>query len=217
MDKSIPEKSINNKHLILILSVLGAIIVALVIAIIVVNVNTPTKEEPTVTEEERELYWDDMSEEELEEAHFLEEWYSIKDQVGKLLEEENVDTETINKLYYDAIEKEISNKRLDHAYSYIIEWKNNLLSKDLKQEALDGLVKVNYEAFYAPDQYRLYKELIDLADSLGDSSTKQKYEALLAGVEAAYNEDSQITENALQTQPSPEEVMSNNIIIEESE
>ena len=55
---------------------------------------------------------------------------------------------------------------------------------------------MDFEAFHAPDRYRLYAMAIENAELLGDNNLKEEYEALRETVRSAYEADYRATERA---------------------
>ena len=184
----------DNLILVSILGFLVLIIIGLIIGIIIVNNNKP---ETPLEENNENCYYDEdddttvceNDEPAITEAQLIAEVDNIEKEVKKLLSQNPVDTDAINKLYDDGIAKALETNRKD----YIIVLSNNrtnaFLSKGLKREALDALQTIDFDLFLAPDQYRFYSKIIELAKELNDSSTLAKYQALQSQVEAEYMAD----------------------------
>lgn len=132
----------------------------------------------------------------LREKQLVDESSRVEEAVWRLLDQEPVDVDAINKLYDDAVAKALELDRKD----YIIVFANNrnraLLSKGLKREALDALLAIDFDLFLGPDQYRLYTKIIDLATELNDAEILNEYQALRAKVEEDYMVDYRNTEEA---------------------
>ena len=102
----------------------------------------------------------------------------------------------INELYEEGIKLAEELNRQDYVLIFNLDRKDNLVSKGLTKEALDAMLTMNFTAYSEPNQYRLYSEVIKLAEELGDNQTVAKYESLRKGVEAAYQADYNATAEA---------------------
>lgn len=195
---------LKNKHLAVILSILGCIIIILITAIVIVNINSSSpQEEPQIAEEDEEdeeeddeLYWEGMSEEEFNEAQLHELEMNLHSQTLEILGKNPSNVAEVNKLYDSAIAKALELGRSDYVISFIDQRKEDLLSFGLTREALDAMLTTNFSLFSEPDQYRLYTEVIELAEELNDKTVLSEYKALQKSVEAAYQADYEATAEA---------------------
>lgn len=198
MDKDKPNK-FNNKHLIIVLSILVCAIIALTTAIIIAKVNAPVQEEPVAEEEDEEtydLYWEGMSEDEYQEAQLAELEATLHDQTSQLLNQQPPDIDAVNKIYDSAIATALEQGRKDYIISFTDQRKDDFLAFGLTQAALDAMLTTDFSIFSEPDQYRLYTEVVELAEELNNSTVLEKYKALQKSVEAAYQADYNATAEA---------------------
>lgn len=186
----------DKRNLLIILGTLCLLAVVLAALVIINFVKQPTEVVSDEDEDNTALYWDGMSEEEFTEAQMMEEFERIDTEVKKLLEKNPVDIDAINALYNGGIELAKKNDRPDYIISLNLERKDNLMSKGLTKEALDAMLTMNFGDYSEPDQYRLYSEVIELAEKVGDNEVVSKYKALRAKVEPAYLEDYEATKRA---------------------
>ncbi len=193
------KRSINldNKTLMIVLGVFLALIFILG-GLVIWNATHPPEEPVASTDEDEEfpLYWEGMSDEEYQEAKLIEESRNIDIEVKKLLSENPVDVDQINRLYEGGIKLAESQNRPDIVLTLNRKRKDNFLSKGMTKEALDGMLTMKFDSYSGPDQYRLYSDVIELAKALGDERLVSEYETKRKAVEASYQDDYNATKEA---------------------
>ena len=183
-------RNIHNLGLVLALSALCCVIIGLVATIIVAQTthnNNPTPE-PSEPEEPLVSSLDDAEIARLEasEKTMLNKQSEIESSVAELLNNEPVDIDQINALYREGIALAKQEKREDYIIVFLRSQMNNLKSKGFKKEALNLLLGLQFDDFSVADRYRLYTDIILLANEIEDTSTVDKYERLRSEIEEEF-------------------------------
>ncbi|MBR2839824.1 hypothetical protein IKE82_00620 [Candidatus Saccharibacteria bacterium] len=187
-----PENN-TNKKLLYVLIGLGLFIVGLVIAIVVVKINSQNSESEYSTVEEDEP----VEEWAKEDDEIVSQFEAMREEVLTLLEEDPVNVTKINELYDEAKSMVLTKNRKDYIVTLTNERNSFLLSKGLKNEALDALTKGDYSMLLGPDQYRIYAKIIEQAEELGNTEVATRYRELQSEVADEYEADYKATEDAL--------------------
>ena len=182
------DENTSNKKIIIILASLMVIIVAIIMINVLRNRGNGDSE---TDEDETSL------EITAEEEAMISRIDSINEYAHKWLEEETIDIAKVVELYDSLIEDMKQHGKIDYIARIIMDRNDALLSKGLKQEALDALKTVDASLFSEPDQYRLYDLIINQAKELNDNATVEEYTKLQDTVADAYWEDYRATEEAV--------------------
>ena len=203
------KSSVNEKHLLVGLFCLLVIIVGLVMAIVVVNKNQDDNE-PTeeLVDETDELacYYDDEEEEEgtceddielnRSESEMVKAVEKIEKEEQAMADRGSVDVGKINHMYDDGIKKATELGRSDYVFVLVSARTDFLKENGLQKEALDALLKTDFDLFLDPDKYRLYSEIIEIADDLKETEISSRYRQLQKTVADEYWADYRGTEEA---------------------
>lgn len=184
-----------NRVLAMVLAVL-CVVVAVLAGFVVVGVNRGGEETAEVVREdtvdaefEAEIAAQVERMEAEQEAHeqAMAKYNDIKSQVAALLNANPADVAAAINLYKQSIEEYLAKGELDRAESYILLETNMLTEAGFKQELLDALTAIDYEAFPEATQYSLYYNVVSLANELGDASVAAKYEPLMNKTKSAWD------------------------------
>lgn len=204
------EPNSKNRRLIVILLILTFLIVSLTIVIIILNINhnntqnsNDISEDTSIESSENQLISSETSEESLAiDKHLTEIYHAVSEQAQSIINTEPVNVTAINKLYDDAIAECFANNESNYAASFMRARTELLLGKNLKRDALDTLINMNWDLVSkrlgGPELYRQYTQIIELAEELGDTTTANKFKELRTTVEDAYWSDYNSTKNALE-------------------
>ena len=183
----------SNKAIIIILASLTVVIIVLIAIITVVKLSQGNEGNDNSETDEDETTVDITVDEEA----LINKMDYINDYARKWLEEETIDVAKVVTMYDSLIEEVKQQGKTDYVVRIIMDRNDALLSKGLKQEALDALKTVDVSSFSEPDQYRVYTMIIDQAKELEDNLTVEEYTKLQEKVADAYWEDYKATEEAL--------------------
>lgn len=184
---------IGNRGLVATLGVLGVIVVGLIIAIVVVGVNKNSQVAVDVPEQAEEEAKQEAEKREYDE--YVGSYNSAQERAEGLLNQDPANASAVHELYSQYIDKYIAMGDLTRARALIMAEEEILLSKGLKKEALEYITSIDYSDFVAPERYRIYVEIIRLAQELGDAEVVAKYEPLADEVRAAYEAEYEATKN----------------------
>lgn len=179
--------------LIIVLVSLCVVIIALVVGIIALVNNANRTNEKNSALAEFEEKWEEGSED------LNDRLMSANIEAQTLASQEPIDVTKINELYDAVFTQAFLRDRKDYMLPIIKAENDLLLAHGLKQEALQVLRSINYEILAEPDQYRVYAMIIELAGELGDTEMVTQYQDLQKGVEEAYLENQQFTEEYLKS------------------
>ncbi len=113
---------------------------------------------------------------------------SARDEADRILNSNPENFENAADVFAKKINQALAKEDVYTADYLIGEADDYFSSKNQKKVALAIYTKVNYDPFINVDKYRYYKRIIELADELGDSATKAKYEPLYNDAKAVYDE-----------------------------
>jgi len=172
---------IEEKGLAIILAALCVVAVVLV-GFVIAGFSSEGRELAGETEESEDINY---AQEEYKE--YVDDFNDVEARVQELLNENPVDVNAIRELYAQNIQPLLEYGDYSRANSFIYSEKEALLSKGFKREALDALTEVDYSIFPEPSQYRRYRDIIQLAEELGDTEVIAKYQPLADKTKAAYD------------------------------
>lgn len=180
----------SNKGLVGVLAVLCVVIVGLVVGIVVVNLNAGRSQETEVVEETEEL-----TPEQVAYYDYVADFDKVQEQARGLLAS-GANASEIVALYSPYIAQCLKDGAVDRASSYIQAEQNDLLGAGYKQAALDELLNLDFSAFNAPEQYKYYTDIIEMANDLGRSDVATEYAPLAAQTKEAYDRNYAASERA---------------------
>ena len=189
----------NIKQVLILLGLTVAIAaLAVVIAVNMHGGGGAEAEQTTIKRSDETLSAEDWDRLAKEDEEYIKEYDEIEAKVQELLEAESVDTKAINELYDTAIKRVLGIDREDYAFSYVESRNSNYLDKGMKEAALEAMLTVDFDAFHAPDRYRLYSMVIETAEKLGKDDVVAEYEKLREIVRNAYEADYKATERNME-------------------
>lgn len=209
--------SVNEKHLLIALLCLVVIIVGLVVAIVIINYNQSGNEiieELDDTDDGVSCYYDDDDDENVcednteqirSENEMMKAIENIEKEEQTMVDRGSIDINRINRMYDDAIQDATVLQRNDYVFVLISSRTDFLKENGLQKDALDALLKTNFDLFLDPDKYRLYSEIIEIADSINDAETSSRYRQLLETVADEYWADYRGTESTAQNMSEAED------------
>ena len=168
-------KSGSTKGLWTALCGLVVVIIGLVTANILIN-NNQNEVTPEGDDDESYMTVDAEWIEEYDEFEAM--FNNTTEKAKEIIDKDNYNIEDVYKLYDDIIEKYISQERFDYAWAFAKGEMNTLLDVGLKNEALQALMRVDYNRFPTARRYECYMETAKLAESVGDKEAQEKYEKL---------------------------------------
>ena len=185
-----------NRVLAMILAVMCVVIVVLA-GFVIVGVNKGGEE---VADEPEEIEYDVDPEVPAEEIaaynEYTESYDEIRAKVQELLSGDAADVRAAIALYSQYINKYISDGQYNRANAFITAEIEDLTAAGFGREALDALEDIDFSGFAEPMQHRIYKEIISLAEELGDGEAVTKYSQLAADTKAAYDSNNAATDRA---------------------
>lgn len=108
---------------------------------------------------------------------------NVTEKAKEIIGKGDYNIEDVYKLYDDIIEKYISQERFDYAWAFAKGEMNTLLDVGLKNEALQALMRVDYNRFPTARRYECCMEIAKLAESVDNKEAQEKYEKLAAEYE----------------------------------
>lgn len=179
----------SNKKLIIVLLLLFAVIVGLGVTIgVLYYINTSTTSGGEVVEVEDDSEDEEMKRLAITEELMMQRIEKIEKETEELVNQQPVDVVRINKIYDEAIEYAKKNERRDYIMPLLMKRNELYTSHGMDREALDALALVDPNLFSDADKYRLYYNVVVLAEKIGDSELLEKYNKLLDGVSESYFE-----------------------------
>lgn len=167
----------NNRNLLIILLALSTI--AIVLAAFVIFQAIPKNDQSKPQEVAKEQpSTEEKNQQEAED--FNKEYQNFEEQANALLAQNHVEAEDIIALYTQQINKMEKEEKHDKITTFIREEAEALVSKGYKKEALNELIKYEYDQYDLLPRFIIYNKIIELATELGEPEIVEKYEALKA-------------------------------------
>lgn len=112
-------------------------------------------------------------------------------------------TDAVIDYYKNKLDNIINDENVEYAersyHANILTWQEYdlFISRDLKDAALKGLDQANMSIFDQTEQHMFYIKAVELAEQLGNTELKSKYDGLMAETQAAYDEYIKASEASL--------------------
>ena len=175
-----------NGFLLVVLAILSVIVVILAGFVVAGFVNrggenvgdSEVEEEETVITPEEEATYN---------AYMLR-MEEVKAKAQEILSQEPVDVGALVELYTPVIDEYLAIDPI-YAQQFILAENEDLMASGFKREALDELVRINYNVFPPFIQHRRYVQIVELAQELGDIEAVAQYEPLVVATQEAADQN----------------------------
>ena len=188
-----------NKGLVILLCVLVVAIVGLVVGIGAVMLNSDNEEVVVETDSTGVEYAASTATPEQIEAYesFKQKYDVVLAEAQELLNESPVNVLAIEELFANAMDEYMTAGTYSSAQEFMVAEYNILMSGGFKQEALDSLIRIDFDIFPASVQNRWYNLIVNLAQDLGNNDLAVKYRQLADWTkESAEQNEAAIREHA---------------------